>query len=334
MERRNDLIGNLKGLSILAVVGYHVISLFMHSMPNIVKIAANYGSSGVLLFFFASGYGLYCSQYKKKRKYLSFINHRLKKIYIPYVIVVLVSACFPSMYSTNGVIADVLANILQYGTYVPKYFNTLGGHFWYIGTIIQFYLIFPILFYVLNKIGKKKFLILSILITVVYCGGIAAFGLERNQVMIRWFPKYFVEFGSGMVFASYYVEGKDWLKIIASQNKIVLLIIALLGTIITAISSSTALGRLLNDIPAFVGLGLLFILVSELIGTKLKVLLNMVNEISYEIYLVHMLILNIVFNYSEGSFLSECICLTISIILIVFVSVLYRKLLNVSIFKK
>ena len=56
-----------RGLAIICVVLYHLISLYMKSLPGIIRFATNARSSGVLVFFFCSGFSLWLSEYRRKR---------------------------------------------------------------------------------------------------------------------------------------------------------------------------------------------------------------------------------------------------------------------------
>jgi len=50
MKSQIAYIGFFKGLSIIGIAIYHLISLFMSSFPKTIKYAANIGSSAVLIF--------------------------------------------------------------------------------------------------------------------------------------------------------------------------------------------------------------------------------------------------------------------------------------------
>ena len=57
-----EVLDYFRGLAIICVVLYHLISLYMKSLPGIIRFVANAGSSGVLVFFFCSGFSLWLSE--------------------------------------------------------------------------------------------------------------------------------------------------------------------------------------------------------------------------------------------------------------------------------
>ena len=82
MQKRILVIDFLRGMSILGVVFYHLISLYMTSLPGVIRYAANAGSSGVLIFFFCSGFSLHLSNHKK---HLSYIEKGKKNLFAIYI---------------------------------------------------------------------------------------------------------------------------------------------------------------------------------------------------------------------------------------------------------
>ena len=71
------------------------------------------GGSGVHVFLLCSGFGLYYSYLKKNVNSTQFIKRRFLKIYIPYIIVVLVSAMIPFMYDRSDRIIALLSHTDQ-----------------------------------------------------------------------------------------------------------------------------------------------------------------------------------------------------------------------------
>lgn len=88
-----DVINWLKGFSILTIVLMHLMQ-FMN-LPSMISKAASLGGTGVHVFFFCSGFGLYLSQYRNPLHYSAFIKKRFWKVYIPYVFIVCLIAMIP-----------------------------------------------------------------------------------------------------------------------------------------------------------------------------------------------------------------------------------------------
>ena len=94
------------------------------------------------------------------------------------------------------------------------------GTWWFVGAILQFYIIFPVLLYVYNKISPRKFLFLSFLITVAFRSLIVFFsplsvlvGINTGEILFfTYFPARLVEFGVGMYLASSDMENKKITK--------------------------------------------------------------------------------------------------------------------------
>lgn len=81
-----DEITFLKGFSIMTTVLMHYLQ--NGSFPGLINTAFSIGGTGVHIFFFCSGFGLYISYMEKPLGYTEFIKNRLLKIYIPYIIIV------------------------------------------------------------------------------------------------------------------------------------------------------------------------------------------------------------------------------------------------------
>ena len=54
--------------------------------------ASAIGGTGVHVFFFCSGFGLYLSYLRKPIGFVDFMQKRMLKIYVPYIIVIFISA--------------------------------------------------------------------------------------------------------------------------------------------------------------------------------------------------------------------------------------------------
>lgn len=87
------MIDFLRGFSIFTIVVMHYLQ--DAKLPGMVNKILSIGGTGVHMFFICSGFGLYLSYLNHPVRYKEFIEKRFVKIYIPYVIVVGISAVLP-----------------------------------------------------------------------------------------------------------------------------------------------------------------------------------------------------------------------------------------------
>ena len=70
---RYNEISFMKGFSILTIVVMHLIHGYMAFLPQTIQQAAFLGGTGVHIFFFCSGFGLFMSHQNRQTKYSEFI---------------------------------------------------------------------------------------------------------------------------------------------------------------------------------------------------------------------------------------------------------------------
>ena len=61
-------------------------------LPPALARMINFGGTGVHTFIFVSGFGLYLSHLRHPLPFGAFLKKRFSKIYVPYIIIVTVSA--------------------------------------------------------------------------------------------------------------------------------------------------------------------------------------------------------------------------------------------------
>lgn len=145
----------LRVLACLSILFYHL---------NIV----NGGYLAVCIFFVLSGY-LSCTAAFKKEKFsiFSYYKDRLVKVYLPLVFVVFLTIAFFSFcpnivwFNLKPETTSVLLGVNNFWQidanldYFARAIHSPFLHFWYIGILLQFELVFPFLFHFLDKVGKK-----------------------------------------------------------------------------------------------------------------------------------------------------------------------------------
>ena len=138
-QQRYRVVDFLKGFSIITIVIMHLIKIYMLSLPRVISRVATVGGTGVHIFVICSGFGLYFSHLKHPYSFLDFLRRRFIKIFIPYIIVVAITALSPFLYDGNRLDA-FLSHLLLFKMFIPQYEESFGVQFWYISTLFQFYL--------------------------------------------------------------------------------------------------------------------------------------------------------------------------------------------------
>ncbi len=126
------------------------------------------GYLGVCVFFVLSGYLSCLSAFKKEKfSFKEYYINKLKNIYLPLVMVVLITVGL-STYLTNfnwlNLKPETTSVLLGYNNYwqiganldyFARHIDSPFMHFWYMGILLQFDLIFPLGFVILRKVGEK-----------------------------------------------------------------------------------------------------------------------------------------------------------------------------------
>ncbi len=281
---RIQAVDYLKGFSIFTIVLMHLVQS-LPAMPQMVQKVFSLGGTGVHVFFLCSGIGLYFSYLKKKTTFPVFINKRLLKVYIPYIIIVVISFLLPWMYDRNDRFAALLSHIFLFKMFVPQYEESFGIQLWFISTIIQMYLVFIPMCVMKEKLKNDK-LFFGIFMAVSVLWWLFCYFMRITNVRIwsSFCLQNIWEFALGFVIAGQFHNGK-----VFRLKKSILPFVALTGIGLQAVMavSSEAL-KIFNDIPALLGytaLALLLMNIPVIRSSGIRL-----SAISYELYLVHILI--------------------------------------------
>jgi peptidoglycan/LPS O-acetylase OafA/YrhL len=307
MKGKIEYIDFAKGYAIFTIVLYHLFQKIQ--LAPLFQKAIIFGGTGVHLFFLLSGFGLGLS--KSNFSTLDFYQRRISKIWLPYVVVLSFSFLISSFFFLfNDGWSAWFAGVGLYQMFSNKYIDSFGGHFWFISAIIQFYLFFPLLIKVKEKIGNNwAFFGLSLLISVIWWE--VVFILEKGDQRI-WnscFLQFLWEFSLGLCLAdSYKKQQQKENQFALNQSRFqvkgdfwaykwwIYLPIGLLftGCMILMILKMGEVGRIFNDIPALIGYTSLSIFLYH-IGDKfiapIKQFFLWISTFSFSLYLVHLLIL-------------------------------------------
>jgi peptidoglycan/LPS O-acetylase OafA/YrhL len=329
MAKRLVIINYLKGYSIFTIVLYHLISVFeFYDWKPLIKLASNFGGAGVHIFILCSGFGLYLSHVNKPVSYCIFLKKRFLKVYIPYIIVIAISALIPMLYSGNRLIA-FLSHVFLFKMFIPSYEVSFGTQFWFISTIIQFYLVFYVLLLLKTRLGTKKYALTSIVISLLYAILIGVSGKSNVRIWNSFFLQYLWEFSLGMILGEQFLNNNTLMS--KTYKKGTLLTIAIVGIIITGILGHLGGAyKLFNDPFSLMGYGGLSLFVYSLNIKYIRRFFEWICTFSYEWYLLHILIFKSgerILNRFTPSFFIFLAIFVISIIIAIFYNQICHKLI-------
>ena len=138
------------------------------------------GYLAVCTFFVLSGY-LSCVSAFRKEKFslLKYYSNRLLKIYLPLLVVVFSTIFTVSLFSDINWLnlkPETTSVLLGYNNfwqlsanldYFARHVNSPFIHLWYISILLQFDLIFPLVYIPLRKLGDKINKLIPCIITII-----------------------------------------------------------------------------------------------------------------------------------------------------------------------
>ncbi|WP_280515560.1 acyltransferase family protein [Lactobacillus nasalidis] len=281
----------LKAFSIITIVLMHLCQNYLKALPSIVITASSLGGTGVHIFFFSSGCGLYLSYLKHPTNFTEFMRKRFGKIYIPYILIVIISFFLPWMYMGSDRFAALLSHIFLFKMFVPKYEGSFGIQLWYLSTQFQFYFVFVLLCKIRDKLDARQFIVGSMIISLSWSCLVTVMGFGDERVLNSFFLQFLWEFCFGMEVAKLLKSGRK-----LEFKKWPLFIIAIIGISLEGLISLKFLSlKSLNDIPAFFGYISLAMWLYAVLGQDTKKAWKPICKYSYEWYLVHVLVFTTIF---------------------------------------
>lgn len=256
---------------------------------------------GVNLFFLISGYGLVRKYYFKTDFNVKDWFRQIWKIILPYWIALPVThlinygftylmflgnridkmPAFFEIYLPSQYLESIL---VPSRWFVERLALNFVGTWWFVGIILQFYLLLPVLLWLLKKLKARNFIIIALLITFVYRAWAVYFtnastvGVAGAELLFLInLPARLAEFALGMYFAT-----KSRIHFFKHQTSAgILLIVAGL------IFSSYLWGMIFSDF--LISLGLFFLCDRLLFVLKRKSFnwTEWLGNMSYYIFLYH-----------------------------------------------
>jgi len=276
----------LRGFAITTVVLMHVIQVYWHEgqIPAWLRAASAMGGTGGHVFIFCSGLGLYLSYLHRPMGFGEFIRKRFLKIYIPYLIFLLIHFFLPHWNVDDRTQLEyLLSHVFLYKMFFEKYILSYGLQLWFISTIIQLYLLFLPLCKLREKTSIRTVLLAGCAVSVGWWIAMHATGLEVLRIWGSFCFQYLWEFVLGMAIADYLMT-HDTLCLPAWS----LMLAAVCGLVLAALM--VKLGgywQAFNDVPALVGYMATVLLLYAGGRHVLRPLFLWIDGFSYEWFLVH-----------------------------------------------
>ena len=315
----------IKGLLAILIIMHH-LSIYIKDVI-LFKILTIIGIIAVSAFFFYSGYGLMTSYLKKESYIKDFLNKRIMKIVMPYIIAIMFTGL--AYLLTRQLTPRKIFNSLVEGEPIVRFS-------WYVLAIIILYVVF----YLSAKFLKKKKMI-----NIAVFGGTILYCIVVNNVLgfNNWWVNSCFAFFIGIFWASYKerytITLKDKNKII--RYAIILLIILFVIIGFQFFTSEYAAMDIINNtdladdimrqpIPVInmniICIVLLFMLFNILEKVRLNdKVFTFLGNISFEIYLYHGLVMYLLRNSCY-----YCRIDYIYAILVIGLSIILAKLMNVA----
>jgi len=205
----------LKGMAILGIILYHWFSRFGFSL---ISLVARIGGQGVHVFFILSGFGLYFSiSQSSEINWRSWFKKRFQKLLIPYYMSIFLTIAIYAFISfkTSTQRLDwqaIIASFFLYRNFIPEYVMAVNSPWWFVITILELYCVFPFLLSLFKKVGARKFLFISFLITFLYEVSYGITVGPENLVFARFFLCFLFEFCLGIVLADIFLNSLEKFK--------------------------------------------------------------------------------------------------------------------------
>ncbi len=296
-------------LDIFASIGILLVIIFhLSGFANVgIKdqlhffVPMNLGNIAILYFFFRSGYGLYNS---RKDSWLLFFKNRLVKI-IPALAITTILTLSLSFLLFDKIIftKDGNINLITFFSNlfgIQSWFNveTLNISTWFISTIIFFYLLFPLIFWVIQR--NNRLIKMGVPLMVIAL----LFLFNRYTYYLPRYYYYFIVFLAGILIAKY----KNNINVGASDkvrtSGLIIYIVAYFYVLIryrTFFEHFPVTEFLKNIIDILIIINCYYIFSSIDFGKHLEKLFYKVSDHSYYLFLVHYPVIKFLNAYNNNN---------------------------------
>ena len=269
----------------LTIVLYHLLQYL--PLPPLLAKANSLLGSGIYIFFFSSSYGLFFS---KKNTWKNFYSKRFEKMLLPYYIgitLIVILNHFAGVYPESW--GAYFSHLFLYKMFHEPYISSYGPQFWFISTIVQFYLVWPLFLLLAKHLKTTQLLLFSFGVSLLYSILVFRLGLQHERIWVSSVIQYFWVFALGLSTAK-----EQWLPRLLQLGPIRHSVLLIIGTAAVVIISELLgdKGRIFNDyfmfIAYFSACVLLYLLAQYLHFITRFVL--WIESFSYSLYIIHLFI--------------------------------------------
>ena len=194
-----EWITKAKGLAIIGVVAVHTVEVF--DINGLIAEIADAGKYGVSLFFIISAYLTFMSFDRNPnpskwsfKTYFHYLLHKLLRLAPVLYIAVLwhLAQYIVALERIPDITDDFWGNALCAVTFTngfsPKYFNPWFN--WYIGTLVVFLLIAPLIHrWINNSMRAVWFFLVSLILSMITLLIMTYFGFNDGSYLYGWLPR-------------------------------------------------------------------------------------------------------------------------------------------------
>lgn len=317
----------------IAAIGIMYTHLVFFSPVSNLIVLKDIGYLCVGIFFFYTGYNAICSY--RTNGLRGYIVKKIKRVYLPLFV------------------ANQLMILFKYKTGAPPQKDLLLQHIlgirlinptlWYVNCIIAFYIIFYLVFTLLRLLRKVKpltnicdskivlliaFTVVFLVYALVHPWASNKFGFYPNEKSQYPFPLLV-----GAIFALYKTQVETFLKKFKFQSLALLIPILLVAHSRNMEHMSIAVGpiNLYDSLPpVLTAIIVNFYLYNETINSKV---LNFIGTISYEIYLLHYILLSL-FKSNLIPIKNDYLYVTVYTVTLIILAHLLHSICNLSFLPK
>ena len=322
MSNRIEQLDSIKGLASIFVLLNHILLLLpsfareTETINNINIIFSNTplrifwaGNEAVLLFFILSGFVMSLSYINgRKKPYPQYLVKRICRLYIPFIISILIAVLMNHLFYTNESLINVsewgnsqwrgisFSSLLNHVFFMGDYnTNVLNGPIWSLIHEMRISIIFPFLMIVFLRFNTYQNILLAMTLALTGYGlNIISNGSKVSFVITLYYTSFFI---MGALLARH---SNDMITFLNSKNRLTNIALLLSGLVLITYpywffpnTGAIHIGIVDEWISA---LGLLIVISCSLALPSLIEFLMMpsiikLGEISFSLYLYHFIVI-------------------------------------------